>query len=152
MVTSDTTAPTVTQITAVPSPTNDITPNYTFNTNEAGTVVYGGDCSSATVAAVLGNNTVTFNALSAAAHSNCTIKVTDAAGNQSAALAVNSFTIDITGPTVTINQASGQTDPTMGSTINFTVVFSESVSNFATGDVTSPEQREQQQVRLQAQE
>lgn len=38
--------------------------------------------------------------------------------------------------TVTINQKSDQIDPTTGSTINYTVVFSESVSDFATGDVT----------------
>lgn len=38
--------------------------------------------------------------------------------------------------TVTINQKSDQSDPTSGSSINFTVVFSESVSDFATGDVT----------------
>ncbi len=36
----------------------------------------------------------------------------------------------------TINQAVGQTDPTSDNTINFTVVFSESVSDFVTGDVT----------------
>ncbi|MHB1134208.1 MAG: beta strand repeat-containing protein [Chloroflexota bacterium] len=39
-------------------------------------------------------------------------------------------------PTVTINQAAGQADPTSGSTINFTVVFSEVVTDFATGDVS----------------
>ena len=39
-------------------------------------------------------------------------------------------------PSVTIDQAVGQADPTGTSYINFTVVFSESVSNFATGDVT----------------
>ncbi|MCE9616106.1 MAG: hypothetical protein K8T26_17680 [Lentisphaerae bacterium] len=38
--------------------------------------------------------------------------------------------------TVTINQAVGQADPTTGVTINFTVVFSQAVSDFATGDVT----------------
>jgi hypothetical protein len=38
--------------------------------------------------------------------------------------------------TVTLNQAAGQADPTNASPINFMVVFSESVANFATGDVT----------------
>ncbi len=235
--TPDTTAPTLSQVTAVPSPTNDTTPNYTFSSTEAGTIAYGGDCSSATTAAVSGSNTVTFNTLAEGTHSGCTIKVTDAAGNQSSALNVNSFiidntaptaaityskspvksgdslvitatfnenmansptpmiaisgaktlsatnmtrvdathytytftvgtgngaatvslsagkdlagnvvtstptsgatfTIDNTAPTVTINQASGQADPTMVSPVNFTVVFSEPVSDFATGDVT----------------
>ncbi|MBK6635619.1 MAG: M36 family metallopeptidase [Chitinophagaceae bacterium] len=40
------------------------------------------------------------------------------------------------GPTVTINQAAAQPDPTAVSPINFTVVFSEPVVGFATGDVT----------------
>jgi large repetitive protein len=39
-------------------------------------------------------------------------------------------------PAVTINQAATQTDPTNASPIHFTVVFSEPVSNFETGDVT----------------
>ncbi|MCK9420319.1 MAG: DUF1566 domain-containing protein [Nitrospirae bacterium] len=43
---------------------------------------------------------------------------------------------DTTPPTVTINQAAGQTDPTGNSPINFTVVFSETVTGFASGDVT----------------
>ncbi|MBL7703638.1 MAG: M36 family metallopeptidase, partial [Ferruginibacter sp.] len=41
-----------------------------------------------------------------------------------------------TGPTVTINQAAAQPDPTAATPINFTVVFSEPVIGFATGDVT----------------
>ncbi len=45
------------------------------------------------------------------------------------------YTLDNLGPTVTINQAGGQLDPTTTSPINFTVVFDESVSDFATGDV-----------------
>jgi hypothetical protein len=47
-----------------------------------------------------------------------------------------SITPDITSPTVTINQASGQADPANSSPINFTVVFSDSVSDFVAGDVT----------------
>ncbi|MCB0741652.1 MAG: lamin tail domain-containing protein, partial [Chitinophagaceae bacterium] len=42
----------------------------------------------------------------------------------------------LAGPTVTIDQAAAQADPTSASPINFTVVFSESVSDFTTGDVT----------------
>ncbi len=46
-----------------------------------------------------------------------------------------SGTVDTTPPTVTINQATGQADPTNASPILFTVVFSEAVADFATGDV-----------------
>ena len=41
-------------------------------------------------------------------------------------------------PPCTINQAVGQPDPTGTSPINFTIVFNEAVSGFATGDVTVP--------------
>jgi CSLREA domain-containing protein len=48
------------------------------------------------------------------------------------------FTVlgDIVAPTVTINQAAGQSDPTTSAPINFTIVFSEPVNGFETGDVT----------------
>src|SRR2546426_688051 len=42
---------------------------------------------------------------------------------------------DITRPTVTINQAAGQADPTSSSPINFTAVFSEAVTGFTGTDV-----------------
>jgi hypothetical protein len=45
-------------------------------------------------------------------------------------------TPDTTPPTVTINQAPSQADPANASPVNFTVVFSEPVTDFATGDVT----------------
>ncbi|MFZ1785937.1 MAG: reprolysin-like metallopeptidase [Ferruginibacter sp.] len=41
-----------------------------------------------------------------------------------------------TPPTVTINQAAAQPDPTSATPINFTVVFDQPVIGFATGDVT----------------
>ncbi len=45
------------------------------------------------------------------------------------------YSVNKSGPSVTINQAVGQPDPDNTAPINFTVVFSEAVSNFATGDV-----------------
>jgi hypothetical protein len=39
-------------------------------------------------------------------------------------------------PTVTINQAVGQADPTNVSPVNFTVVFSEAVTGFSSSGVT----------------
>jgi prepilin-type N-terminal cleavage/methylation domain-containing protein len=46
------------------------------------------------------------------------------------------YAIDRTKPTVTINQASGQADPTNVSPINFTVVFSKVVTGFDASDVS----------------
>ena len=43
---------------------------------------------------------------------------------------------DTTAPSVTVNQASGQADPTSTSPIHFTVVFTEPVTGFNDGDVT----------------
>ncbi len=64
---------------------------------------------------------------------------TDVAGNtnQASANSDNSVVWDPTlGPTVTINQASGQADPTATTPINFTVVFSAAVTGFDGTDVT----------------
>ena len=49
---------------------------------------------------------------------------------------MNVFTVDTTAPTVTINQASGQADPTTASPINFTATFSEPVTGFTGSDVS----------------
>jgi hypothetical protein len=43
---------------------------------------------------------------------------------------------DTTPPTITIDQAAGQTDPTSATPINFTVVFSEVITGFEDADVT----------------
>lgn len=46
------------------------------------------------------------------------------------------YDVDRTGPTVTIDQAVGQADPTAVSPVQFTVVFSEPVLDFSSGDLT----------------
>uniref|UniRef100_UPI00403F52F6 ELWxxDGT repeat protein n=1 Tax=Microcoleus sp. OTE_8_concoct_300 TaxID=2964710 RepID=UPI00403F52F6 len=45
------------------------------------------------------------------------------------------YTVDTTPPTVTINEATAQTDPTATSPINFTVTFSEPVTGFDATDI-----------------
>lgn len=91
--TPDTTPPVLAQVTAVMTPSGDTTPAYTFSSNEAGIITYGGDCSSATLSAIKSNNTITFDPLSVGIHNNCTVTVTDAVGNNSLTLSVSSFTI-----------------------------------------------------------
>jgi hypothetical protein len=90
---SDTTAPSIEQVTAIASPTSDSTPNYTFASTKAGTITYGGSCSSGITSAVSGNNTITLNALSDGTYSNCTIKVTDSDGNVSNTLTIPTFIV-----------------------------------------------------------
>jgi len=57
----DRTSPTLSEVTAVTTPTSDNTPDYTFSSNEAGTITYGGACgsSSSSSASSGNNNTVT---------------------------------------------------------------------------------------------
>lgn len=104
----DTTAPVLTQVTPVASPTNDSTPSYVFTSSEAGTITYGGDCSSNTTDALAGNTTVTFSTLADGEHTNCAITVVDTAGN-SGSVAVASFTVDTTGPVITLSGGATMT-------------------------------------------
>jgi len=91
--TTDTTAPVIAEVTAVTTPTNDSTPDYTFSSTEAGTITYGGSCSSSTTSATSGNNTITLVSLSTGTYSDCTITVTDTAGNVSSTLTLSSFSV-----------------------------------------------------------
>src|SRR6267378_2098735 len=59
----------------------------------------------------------------------------DAAGNRSTSAPVT-VTVDNVAPTVTINQAAAQADPTNAAPINFTAVFSKPVSGFTGTGVT----------------
>ena len=69
-------APIVAEVSAISTPTNDSTPDYIFSSTEAGTITYGGSCSSSTTIAVAGNNTITFNTLANGTYDDCTITVT----------------------------------------------------------------------------
>ena len=93
---TDTTAPILSEVTAVTTPTNDTTPNYTFSSTEEGTITYGGSCTSSTTSASSGNNAITFNTLSNGIYDNCTVMVTDNASNSSSNLSVSTFTVDNT--------------------------------------------------------
>ena len=52
------------EVTPVPSLTTDTTPDYTFSSNIAGAITYGGPCSSSTTTVIQGNNTITLDSLS----------------------------------------------------------------------------------------
>jgi len=105
--TIDNIAPVLSEVTLVPTPADDPTPSYTFNSSEAGTITYGGSCSSVITDAVASNNTITFDALTDGTYDDCTITVTDAAGNPSDVLTVNTFTIDNTPPVTIDNVPAG---------------------------------------------
>lgn len=89
----DTTAPIISETTPVTASGTDTTPDYTFTSDEAGDITYGGSCTSLTTTASVGANTITFETLALGTYTNCTITVTDAALNASNVLAVTAFTI-----------------------------------------------------------
>ena len=134
-VTIDTTVPTLTQGTAIGT-TNDNTPSYTFTSNEAGTITYGGSCSSSTTAATNGSNTITLNQLADNTYNDCTITVTDTTGNTSSALTIQSFKIDTVVPTASIVLQPSEITSTT-TTATATITFSESVTGLAQSEVTT---------------
>ena len=64
--------------------------------------------------------------------------VADRAGNPSIASASpdNTITVDNVRPTLTINQSSGQADPTSSLPLRYTAVFSEPVTGFVSNSIT----------------
>ena len=122
----DSTASTLVETTAIPSSTNDSTPDYTFISSEAGTITYGGSCSSSTTLAIAGTNTITFSSLSDGTYSDCKITITDSFGN-SVTLSISSFVIDTTPPTVaSVSPEDNSTDVAVSTTV--AVTFSETMS------------------------
>ncbi len=94
----DTTAPVISEVTPVATPSSDATPDYTFTTDEAGTISYDGSCTSETTVALSGSNTITFSSLANGIYSDCTITVTDTATNESNIITATSFVIDSDAP------------------------------------------------------
>jgi hypothetical protein len=141
---------TINQAAGQNDPTNAAPINFTVTFSEpvtgfdASDVVLGGTAGATTalvtggptvynvaVSGMTGTGTVTASVIAGAAISNATNNPNTASTSTD-----NTVVYDVTAPTVTINQAGGQSDPATSSPINFTVVFSEPVTGFATGDVT----------------
>ena len=59
----------------------------------------------------------------------------DSSGNTSPVSGAFTVTVDTTSPTVTVEQAVGQADPTTGNSVTFTATFSEVVTGFDQTDV-----------------
>ena len=134
--TIDTTTPTLTETTAVSTPTNDTTPSYTFSTTEAGTVSYSGGCQSASTEATVGENTITFIELSQGTYASCQITVTDSAGNVSDSLLVSSFTIETVAPTLSNSSPSGKLDSDTTSTTLSLTTDENATCRYATENTT----------------
>jgi len=146
--TIDTVKPVLARVTDVTTPTNVTTPAYSFSSTEAGTNSYGGNCGSSSPSATssgLDNITIILTqpdnstALGEGQYSNCTITVTDSAGNTSTELRVNStagFEVDTTAPTVS---STSPTDNQSSVSIseNISVTFSDSMDTTSVTTNTS---------------
>ncbi|MDB9519100.1 Calx-beta domain-containing protein [Roseofilum reptotaenium CS-1145] len=120
--------------------------NLTLNLDSGGTVILSpfssSNSASGSYTVGTGENSTDLNSTGLTLAGGATLQDTTAnnvtltiPGGQS--LADNkALVIDTTAPTVTVEQAVSQGDPTTNSPINYTVTFSEPVTGFATGDVT----------------
>ena len=132
---SDNTAPVIAEVTAVTTPTNDNTPNYTFSSDEEGTISYGGSCRSSTTSAGSGNNNLTFITLSDGTYSDCSITVSDKAANESNLLTISTFEVDSTAATLVETTAIASS--TNDSTPDYTFESSEAGTISYSGSCSS---------------
>ena len=139
---------TINQAAAQADPTNGSTINFTavFSaavTGFSNTGVTLSGTAGATTAVVTGSGT-TYNVAVSGMTQTGTVIASIPAGvatangstNTASTSTDNTVTYDITPPTVTVNQAASQTDPTGTSPINFTAVFSQTVTGFSNTGVT----------------
>ena len=151
----DTTAPTVAinQAAAQIDPTRSTPINFTVIFSEpvtgftsADVSLAGSTANVASASKLITGSGTTYNVAVSGVSSNGGVVVAtipalgaqDTVGNLNVASTStdNVVTLDNVSPTVTINQGSGQPDPTNQSPVNYTVIFSEPVTGFAANDVS----------------
>jgi hypothetical protein len=117
------------------TPTNSTSMQLTFSgTDNVAVISYECELDSGGFSACISPKT--YSSLSNGSHT-VNIRAKDGVGNVDASPATYTWTVDATAPTVTITQASGQSDPsTNTSTVNFTATTSEIVTGFDGTDVT----------------
>ncbi len=138
---SDSIAPVISEITPIVTGfgyTNDDTPSYTLNSDEAGTISFTGSCGVATPTTVLsGDTTITFAQLNEGSYSDCALKVTDAAGNESNALNLSTFTVDTTAPSVLTVTAADVNTASTAASYSFTVTYTDPTYNLISPNQTA---------------
>jgi hypothetical protein len=133
-VTYDTTAPDTIIDSGPANPTNSTSASFTFHGTDSGSGVASYECQLDSGGWTACTSPQNYTGLSEGIHT-FEVQAIDYAGNTDATPASYTWEVDITAPGVTINQAGTQADPTSASPIDFTVLFSEPVTGFATGDV-----------------
>ena len=107
---------------------DDVVLNATGTADGTVSIEGSGTSYTITISNITGDGTLGISIPAGAAH--------DDSDNLSLAATSDTFTVDNTAPTVTIDQADDQADPSANMIAYFTVVFSEAVSDFDAGDVT----------------
>ena len=141
-VVSDSIAPVISEITPISTGSfgyiNDDTPSYTLNSDEAGTISFSGACGAATpTTASIGSTTVTFAQLNEGSYSDCALKVTDAAGNESNELSLAFFTVDTTAPSVLTVTAADVNTASTAASYSFTVTYTDPTYNLISPNQTA---------------
>ena len=114
----------------MPIQTMNTTPEYIFESDKAGTILYGGSCARTpsptptTLNAVAGSTTVTYGPLMDGEYLDCTITVTGATGIASEPLMVTAFTVDTTAPEV---EPIGTQTVSVGSMVTLTATVRDRV-------------------------
>jgi Ca2+-binding RTX toxin-like protein len=120
-----------------PNPSGSSSASFNFSGTDGGTGVASFQCKLDGGSFAVCISPQSYSGLSNGSHT-FQVRAIDGIGNADPTPASYTWTVDTVAPTVTINQAAGQADPTGSSPINFTAVFSEPVTGFgnSAGDVT----------------
>ena len=132
---ADTTAPDTTITSMPPNPSNSNAASFSFSGADSGTGVASFECKLDGSSFTVCTSAQSYSNLADGSHT-FQVRAIDGAGNADATPASYTWVVDTTAPNVTIDQASGQADPTNASPIHFTVVFNEPVSGFTSADVS----------------
>ena len=134
----DTTAPTISVVTPIPSPDNDSTPDFVFTTNESGTIGFSGGAhcvSASSVFKTTGSDTISLDTLITGSYSACSITVTDGAGNVSNSISTGAFDVDLASPSIS---SMTYPNPTNDTTPTFTFSVNDAGGAYISGiDATS---------------
>jgi predicted extracellular nuclease len=131
----DSAAPDTTIDTHPDDPTNSTTAVFTFSGTDSGSGVDAFECDLDGAGFAECASPAEYLGLGAGSHT-FQVRAVDTIGNVDPTPDSFTWTIDTAAPTVTINQAATQADPTTVSPIHFTVTFSEVVTGFSDADVT----------------
>ncbi|NRB42965.1 MAG: hypothetical protein HRU20_31610 [Pseudomonadales bacterium] len=88
----DTKPPVLTEVTTIGTALTSI-PEYTFSSDEPGSLAFHGACKSVVSAVTAGNNTLTLNSLEDGFYEDCRLTVTNSSANTSEPLLISAFTV-----------------------------------------------------------